>query len=277
VSRIRQQDIDYIWTIPGTPPNGAGEIFAGQMFHLARPIIQCTKLWKIIQRIPKGALLHAHFGALVPFDISFETMLKTPGMHISSPVNLASAFNRDMSPIKFSYVKSTTQLEETGSIWTIDYTPNVPVPLTVAANSYPLGGRAEFLKYLKSTVTLSAEELPRHDLGVDAIWRKFEKIFSILGSVYSYEPLFRSYLQQLFNALMDDSISWVELRQTFTIAHVTRKGCETPEMTPDYVLNIITEEVKKFQATSKGQNFLGLRTIWCGLRAWDRDNVLTGN
>jgi len=246
------------------------------MFPLARPIIQGTKLWKIIQRMPKGALLHAHFGVLVPFDISFGTMLKTPGMHLLSPIDLSSAINRDTSPIQFRYIKPTTKITPTGSIWTANYIPYVPVPLTVAADSYPLGGRIEFLKYLKSTVTLSAEESLRHELGVNAIWRKFEKIFLILGSTYSYEPLFRSYLKQLFNALVDDGIQWVELRQAFSIAHITKEGHETPEKTSDYVFDVITEEVKRFQATDKGKDFWGLRTIWSSLRASKRDTIIAG-
>lgn len=224
--------------------------------------------------MPKGALLHAHFGALVPFDISFEIIIRTPGMHISSDIDLSSKNNLDIAIVHFTYVKPTTDLPETGSIWTKDYAPKVPVPLTLAADSCPFGGRAAFLKFLKSTVTLSSEECLRKEFGVNAIWRKFERVFLILGSTYSYEPLFRSYLRQLFNALIDDGIQFVELRQTFSIAHITREGEEIPETTPEYVLEVIAEELRKFQATSKGKNFWGLRCIWSGLRAWGKESTI---
>jgi len=276
VSKIRLQEIEDVWTVPGTYGNESSERFAGEMFPLARPFIQGTKLWKIIQRMPKGSLLHAHFGALVPYDIMFDSLLKTPGMHIASPLDLSNVANRKTAAVSFAYVKPTTVLNATGSIWTEDYVPTTPVPVTVAADSFPDGGRVGFLKYLKSILTLSVEESTSHELGVNAIWRSFEATFVIQASLYAYEPLFRSYLQELFKALVADGIQWVELRQTFSLSDIIREGQETRELTPDFMFEVIEEELANFQATPLGKNFWGTRGIWSGIRGFPKDMIIAG-
>jgi adenosine deaminase CECR1 len=41
-----------------------------------------TKLWKIVRKMPKGALLHGHLDAMVDMDFLFDVLLETPGLHI---------------------------------------------------------------------------------------------------------------------------------------------------------------------------------------------------
>lgn len=67
-----------------------------------------TKLWKIIRKMPKGALLHAHMDAMVDFDFLFETLLATPGMHIHCMHAISTSQQLEVAPIKFRFYKTAT-------------------------------------------------------------------------------------------------------------------------------------------------------------------------
>lgn len=159
--------------------------------------------------MPKGAVLHAHLNAMLPYDTVFQTMMNTPGMVMSAKTNLATEENRNMTAIKFGH--SNTTIPAGPSIWTAKYVPGTLVNMTTAANSFP-GGKAAFLAFLKGKVTLTAEDYHEAELGIDAIWRKFQGIFNTVRTTWAYEPLIRQFLQNLFKSLAADNIRWLEVR-----------------------------------------------------------------
>lgn len=66
-----------------------------------------TKLWQIIRKMPKGALLHAHMDAMVDFDFLFDVLLKEEGMHIHCIHPIVTPEQLEVAPIKFRFFKST--------------------------------------------------------------------------------------------------------------------------------------------------------------------------
>ncbi|KAJ4344329.1 hypothetical protein N0V85_009803, partial [Neurospora sp. IMI 360204] len=64
VSRIRLEEQQKIWTpdleeqLARKEENNGIIIHPGMMFTLAKETMEATKLWKIVRRMPKGALLH---------------------------------------------------------------------------------------------------------------------------------------------------------------------------------------------------------------------------
>lgn len=81
-------------------------VYPGMMFGLAKERMERTRLWKIIRKMPKGALLHAHMDALVDLDFIFQTMLGTPGMHAYCEHGIASPAELEGASIRFRYLKS---------------------------------------------------------------------------------------------------------------------------------------------------------------------------
>lgn len=146
---------------------------------------------------------------MLPFGTVFQTILNTPGMVLSAATDLSTDAKRNLTTISFAHANTTSP--PSASIWTVDYVPNTPVPVTVAADSFP-GGRSDFLAFLMRKVTLSVQDAREEELGVDAIWTKFQGIFSTTGSTWTYEPLIRQFLRDLFGALAADNIRWVEIR-----------------------------------------------------------------
>jgi hypothetical protein len=76
------------------------------MFSLAKERMETTQLWKIIRKMPKGALLHAHMDAMVDLDFLFSTLLATPGIHIHCHHGLSTEQEFKVAAVKFRYIKS---------------------------------------------------------------------------------------------------------------------------------------------------------------------------
>jgi adenosine deaminase CECR1 len=150
------------------------------------------------------------------------------------------------------------------SIWSSDYVPNTPTLLTKAADSFPNGGRSGFLTWLKDRCTITNAESVEHHHGVDAVWRKFSSVFTILNTIIFYEPIFRSFMRRMMQQLLADGVKWIDLRLAFTFRYF-KDGEEKPEDTYDRMFKVFGEEIEKFKASEGGRGFWGARMIWTGL------------
>jgi hypothetical protein len=74
------------------------------MFSLAKKRMETTKLWQIVRKMPKGALLHAHMDAMVDFDYLFEVLLETEGIHIHCMYPLSTSTALEGAAIKFKFL-----------------------------------------------------------------------------------------------------------------------------------------------------------------------------
>ncbi|RHZ46502.1 uncharacterized protein CDV56_104678 [Aspergillus thermomutatus] len=244
VQAIRQEEIDDYWRQYGTFEHPEDERFAGEMFPLARPYINATKLWQIVKRMPKGALLHAHLSAMLPYE---------------------------NATVAFAHVNTTidTSVE---TISSADYVPNTQVSVQIAADQFP-GGRQGFIDFMKSKLTILPEDSIRHELGVDEIWRRFQACFGPADTMLNYEPIVRTFYQKLFERLADDGINWVEIRSGGSSGKLVHTGQEDTDPDLDVWWDVMIDEIEKFQATDKGKNFWGARVIWSDTRSKNREKI----
>ena len=56
VAHIRDEEQKGVWR---TESQESHELFPGMMFNAAKSHMERTHLWKIVRKMPKGALLHA--------------------------------------------------------------------------------------------------------------------------------------------------------------------------------------------------------------------------
>lgn len=212
VDRIRDHEQKTVWDASVEEEMAQSShqaVFPGMMFMMAKERMEGTELWKIVRKMPKGCLLHAHLDAMVEFDFILDELLKTPNMHVSSDRPLDSPDALENADISFRYRHK--ELTE-GSLWDKTYTPGNFILLTQCADSFPDGGRVGFLKWLKGRCTLSLVDSHEQHHGVDAIWVKFAKCFMVVATIIHYEPMFRSFLRRLMSLLKADGVNWVELR-----------------------------------------------------------------
>ncbi|KAK4452407.1 hypothetical protein QBC34DRAFT_377412 [Podospora aff. communis PSN243] len=274
VSRIRDEEKADIWNsdLEENLVSGGegGPVFPGMMFSLAKGLMEGTKLWRIVRRMPKGSLLHAHLDAMVDLEYLIDLTLSTPGMHISSSLalsNPSALVNADLS------IRFRNPTPEGPSIWSPSYQAETFVPLVAAADSYPAGGRPRFIAWLKSRCVLSPRDAVEQHHGQAAIWRKFAGCFMVLGTMIHYEPIWRGFLSRLMSLLVADGVYWVELRFTWPLNYC-RTGSEVPETDYNHIFQVIEEETARFQATEEGRRFWGLRIIWTSLRNRDSRSIV---
>ncbi|KAK7941229.1 uncharacterized protein PG986_013616 [Apiospora aurea] len=266
VERIRNQEQRTIWT-PQLEDELAKEsenitVHPGMMFSLSKDRMEQTKLWQIVRRMPKGSLLHAHIDAMVDFKFLLDVLMKEPGMHISADMPLTSPRALENATLLFRFFKTARTKD---SLYSRDYAPGTFIRITQAADAFPDGGREGFLKWLHSRCTLSRTDAVAQHHGVDEIWTKFYKCFRVVNSFLHHENIYRQFLRRLMHLLKDDGIMYAELRFAWGLDYY-QQGSETPDTDYVHMMDVLDEEVKKFQETPEGKGFWGFRIIWCCVR-----------
>ena len=274
VSAIRFQEQQTIWThdFEDEVAKKEGiEVFPGMMFNLAKDRMESSKLWQIVRKMPKGALLHCHIEAMGDLDWLIEEAFSTEGICIAADVPLDSPTSLQNSPFIFRHVKSPSAAESQ-SIWTSSYVANESIPVNVAATAFPDGGKEGFIRWLKSRVTITRQESLDQHLGPNAVWRKFTSCFGILASLQHYEPIFRKFIRNMLQGLLADGVGWVDIRSVFVVPF-TRAGEEKPD--EDYVnmLQALQEEIDAFKKSEEGARFWGARLIWTTIRSFDTKTI----
>lgn len=259
------------------------EVFPGMVFTLAKQRMERTMLWKIVKRMPKGALLHAHMEAMVDVDWLLGLALETPGICILSNTGpILTQKDLPTADIRFTYLPPNDSIHQPSSkhnIYHPDYVPGTPIPITKAASTFPFqflpphgsfplpavscSKTSAFLAWLQSRTTITPHESLLHHQGVNNIWAKFQSIFPILHGIIYYEPVLRKFVTHLMDSLYKDGVCWVETRLAF---HMTLQEADTgAPLTHTDVIRIYGEEVAAYKSANPG--FWGSRIIWTGLRA----------
>lgn len=310
VRTIRAWEADNIWVSeankpqscapspsPTSPPSpeDATEIFPGMVFTLAKARMEKTQLWRIVTRLPKGALLHGHLEAMVDVDWLLGVAMGTEGMCIySNSGPLLTERDLRVADVRFTFRPLSDPVHQTGGegggIYDPDYVAGGLVPITRAAESFPFAftpphgslplpptppgcpNTAAFLAWLQSRTTITPHESLLHHAGVASIWRKFQSIFPILSGLVYYEPIYRLFIRHLLAALAADGVAWVEVRMAFHMA-AQAAGTGAPLGLSD-VVRIYGEEVAAYKAANSG--FWGSRIIWTAIRILGAD-VIRGN
>ncbi|KAG9239315.1 hypothetical protein BJ875DRAFT_522657 [Amylocarpus encephaloides] len=272
LSRIRSEELALKWSTAASSSLSRDELFPGMVFNNAKPVLETTELWRLVKMMPKGALLHCHLGAMVDLEWVFETALAEDGMCICADVPLVDDVVRESAGIRYRFSKSA-HLEANASIWLADYVPGAFIPVAVAADLFPDGGRKRFVAWMKDRCSITQAESLQHHLGVDDVWRKLNAAFSVLPGIVYYEPILRKFLRKFFTTLLEDKVRWVEFRSApFTPLYVL--GSETPTLDPGVLCSVLSDEIEKFKASEAGRGFWGARMIWAGLRFWSTDKII---
>ncbi|KKY27977.1 putative cecr1 family adenosine [Phaeomoniella chlamydospora] len=274
MSLVRKRELETVWTgefEEELAHKNNGNLFPGMMFMLARDRMEKTDLWKIISKMPKGSILHAHMDAMIDTDWLLEQAFEIPGYHITSNEPLVSQKALDYGPFEFRYIpEGTTQT--TDSIWTTSYKPNTPVPISAAASSFP-GGLEAFKSWVISRMVITADESLFHHHGLDEVWRKFQSCFIVIDGLFYTEPIFRRCIPRLLDQLHSDGIKYVELRLAFGRPWF-RANSSTPEPNYLYFFQCFEEELSAYKSSPSGAGFWDARILWTAIRKFDNHGIL---
>ncbi|KAJ5379813.1 uncharacterized protein N7496_002241 [Penicillium cataractarum] len=277
VSQIRAREQNEVWTtgLDAETAHQADEIlYPGVMFHHAKGRMEKTNLWKIVEKMPKGSLLHAHMDAMFDIDFLIDQAFSTPGIHILAPNPLISPRDFEKAPVFFQFSsQSTAESEKKTNIWAEGYEPSSLIPIQTAASSFPNGGETGFREWLRSRCMLMPEHSYHHHHGVDAIWAIFTTTFPVINSILMYEPIFRACFRRMLGQLAADGIRYVELRIAFVFAW-RKEGKDQPEDGYDDWCRTVEEEVERFKQTEEGKSFYDARIIWTTIRRFGNKEIV---
>jgi adenosine deaminase CECR1 len=273
VDQIRFEEQQTMWTkeYEDSIVKQHVDVFPGMMFSLAKDRMEKSKLWKIVNKMPKGALLHCHLEAMVDLDWALEEAFKLKGVCITSNGPLSSPTERLKTGFSFTYSKIAAK--DDVSVWSDTYKPNTPVLLTTAADSFSDGGREGFIDWVRSRTTITPEEHLKHHEGPNEAWRKFLSCFPILGSLIYYEPVYRKFVRKMCKQLLDDGVSYVDMRSAF---YTPYRCAEADEWDKDSfnMLAHMEDEIEAFKKSEEGKGFWGGRMIWTTVRQFDKRKVI---
>ncbi|KAB8222701.1 hypothetical protein BDV33DRAFT_55325 [Aspergillus novoparasiticus] len=264
VSKIRARDLTNSGLNEGNPRQLNTTSQTSRMSHLNRDEVQETELWRILQKMPKGSLLHAHMETMFDIDIVIEEAFKTPGIHIYAPKPLTTQRDYEEGIFYFRYSPPVQNSENRPTLWDPSYEPSILISLHKAAASFPDGGEAGFRDWLKKRCIFASEH-SYHEHGSDDMLNTYKTLSSVVNSLLSYEPILRSCLRWMFSRLADDGISYVEIRSLFTFPYI-REGSSAPEEDYSAWCQAFQEELELFRSTEEGRTLCGARIVWTASR-----------
>ena len=275
VSAIRFEEQQTLWNRDyedNLAKQQDSDVYPGMIFGLAKGRMESSKLWRIVKKMPKGALLHCHLEAMGDLDWLIEEALDTEGMCISAASPLVTDQALAKGIFLFQYV-SKAENADAVSLWSDSYQPDTWVSITSAADSFPSGGRKGFKEWFKSRVTITSKESLQHHFGPNDVWRKFTSCFPLLASLQHYEPIFRKFIRGMLRQLHEDGVRWVDLRSVF-LEPFWKTGAEEPDENFQGMMTALQEEIDAFKESEEGRGFWGARMIWTTIRAMDSRGIV---
>lgn len=279
VDQIRFEEQQTLWTrdYEDSLADQDGDIYPGMMFSLAKERMEKSKLWKIVRKMPKGALLHCHFEAMVELEWLIDEMFATKDVYLKSEKSLDTPAAREKVPFTIHVpqneeerVQVATHLSK-ASLWSEGYRPDSLVELKETAESFPDGGKAGFIDWMKLRCRITHRESVSHHDGPNAIWRKFMSCFAIVRPFTFHPPIFRKYTRKILEQLHADGVEWVDIRALFFAPALGR-----PLSAALNHFKIMKEEVEAFKSAPEGKGFWGVRAIWTIFRGLDKKQIIEG-
>jgi adenosine deaminase CECR1 len=272
VSQIRFEEQQTLWTkeYEDSLLTEHVDVFPGMMFSLAKERMEKSKLWQIVKKMPKGALLHCHLEAMPDFDWIMEEAFNTEGVCLIADGPITTEQQRRKTGFSFTYSKTA---KDGISAWAEAYTPKTPIPINIAAAAFPDRGKVGFVEWVRSRISITPEEHLSHHEGPNEVWRKFMSCFPILGSLMYYEPIFRKFLHKMFKQLVEDGVYYVDMRSAFYTPYRSL-GKEDWDEDWFHMLEHMEEEIENFKKTPEGKDFWGARMIWTTIRQFNKKQVV---
>lgn len=158
-------------------------------FFEALDKINKSKLFKIIRKMPKGGILHAHDTALCSTDYLVSL---TYWEHLWQCNDNSNAI------VSFKFSKNTPEFVN-GCKW-----------LKVADERARVG-RVEYDAHIRSNFTLFTND-PHKFSDINVVWNQFMGLFIRFEPLVTYAPVFKDYYKQALKEMLQDGVQYLELR-----------------------------------------------------------------
>lgn len=184
---------------------------AHQYLH-AKDVIDSARLFEIAKRAPKGALLHAHFDAMLPPSSLLELARDRENMCISTTLSASDpAFMADAeATFQVQRVRDLPQAQAV-SCFDPTYIPGTFTTYARFCTEFP-GGRNAVEGWIAKRIILSEEDVYHPRQTVDGMWTRFNRVFRHLRGLLCYETAYIEHFRRVLRDLVAENISYAEIR-----------------------------------------------------------------
>ncbi|KAF8669690.1 adenosine [Rhizoctonia solani] len=279
VNALRAKEAKEIWR--ASPEK---LMYPGMEFLTAKKTIVHTKLFDVVKKMPKGAILHGHMDAMCDANFLYKEALKYPQMHIRVDSAITSDSPWPLPQFRPLTADSSAKNINAPSLASSDYILKSWVPLKRARGIFEYGKEA-FDKWIVGAMMINPKEAYVDYNTSVKIWEKFGSTFRVAGGMIRYEPIMKEYMRQVLLSSIEDGISYVELRINFYYKLAIREDGSETLAHSDYLVmlgDVIKEVKEKMKAENRGDEFVGAKVIYTTLRfvtneelAWYLEDCMT--
>ncbi|XP_060885242.1 adenosine deaminase 2-A [Labrus mixtus] len=204
-------------------------------FFKAKPLIEKSSIFKLLQEMPKGGALHIHSSTLVNVEWLVKNITYRPNCYI--------CFTWDNS-VRFFFSDRQPFPRWDCFFWQLLQTLRAKIrDPTLFDNS------------LMQHLTLFTEDPEGAYPNQDVVWQKFEKAFIATAGLITHAPVLREYFYKGLGELLHDNIMYLELRSGLSRTYELDGTIHDKVWT----VKMFQEVTKKF--TKDHPDFLGARII----------------
>lgn len=279
LQRLKKMDVKNVYDA-AKPRTG----YAGQR-HKRRPgdhflsnveLIEKTHVFRVAQRMPKGAHLHIHFNSCLQPEVLLDVARGMDRMFIWSNMPLTpddDYLNYERCELQFSILPP--EREDPGNLFHASYTPKQTMQFRAFLAAFPPDYPYAPTAYAWLRRKLLFNEDDAHDKLQTSYgaWQKFNGRTRMMKGLFNYESAYRTYTRALLEDFVRDNIQYAEIRPNFMTTNQLRTDDGVGEIGNVGIMEIIIEEYERFQREKEGGYFAGLKVIYCTPRSFDPEAV----
>lgn len=217
--------------------NDSSKFLSSHHFFRAKERIEQSEVFKLIQLLPKGALLHGHNTALVSSEWFIRNVTYRAGLIM---------YTTDRGVVRFTFRRPER----------LDW--KYVADMRSAASNI-----REFDRYLETHINLYTAQPEIDYPDIDVVWRKFQNMFETIKEAVVYYPVFVDFHYQMLQEMLDDNIMYAEIRTGASELYDDNGRTYSSVEAVQILQNIVTD----FRL--KNPNFFGAKLIYTASRRSD--------
>ncbi|XP_043823728.1 adenosine deaminase 2 isoform X2 [Dromiciops gliroides] len=226
-----------------------GQFPPSMHFFRAKKLIEESKVFHVLKKMPKGAALHLHDFGILSVDWLVKNVTYRPHCHICfTPLSNLKFIFADRAP--------PTPKPEDCSEW-----------ILLSKYRGELQNVTEFDNSLLQNFTLVLDNPETAYSDQAVIWARFENIFGSIEGLVHYAPVFREYFARGLEEFYEDNVQYLELRATLYPVYELNGQTHDKE----WSLKTYQEVAQKF--AKDHPDFTGARIIYSDHRMKDVSHI----
>ncbi|KAI9708192.1 MAG: hypothetical protein M1820_004146 [Bogoriella megaspora] len=263
------------------PPSGSRDM--GGQFLTNRDRIEKSQLYKIAHRMPKGAQLHIHFNSELEPGVLLKRAKSMDTMFIRSTRPLLIPDDLDETEVILNVLTADTM---TSDIFSSNYNPDHR-----SSETSPWMKFRDFctfldtrfghdgLKWVRAKCCLTEPDVYSKEQTLNGIWARFNQGTRCFKGLLGYESVFRWYIGEAINDMINDNIMYAELRPMLLDKSIPSDD-GLSQLSHSDQMNIVVEEVAKKKEQLRKKNKLekfpfGLKIIYCTPRSISKERMVS--